>query len=80
VLWYACIQDAYPWIKVWVNANGAWTSDQVSKMPGWNPATKYQDIANAQQVIQAIHTPLTVLETHMPTLEDAYLDIVGNGE
>jgi ABC-2 type transport system ATP-binding protein len=31
----------------------------------------------AQQVIQAIHTPLTVLKTHAPTLEDAYMEIVG---
>jgi ABC-2 type transport system ATP-binding protein len=31
---------------------------------------------SAQQIIQAIQTPLTVLETRTPTLEDAYLTIV----
>jgi ABC-2 type transport system ATP-binding protein len=31
----------------------------------------------AQQVIQSISTPLTVLQTHTPTLEDAYVAIVG---
>lgn len=31
---------------------------------------------NTQQVIKAINTPLTVLQTHTPTLEDAYLAIV----
>lgn len=31
---------------------------------------------SAQQVIKAINTPLTVLQTHTPTLEDAYLAIV----
>ena len=33
---------------------------------------------SAQQVIQAIRTPLTVLQTHTPTLEDAYVAIVGH--
>src|SRR5262245_502714 len=32
---------------------------------------------SAQDVIQAIDTPLTVLRTHSPSLEDAYLRIVG---
>ncbi|GAB4413026.1 MAG: ATP-binding cassette domain-containing protein [Anaerolineae bacterium] len=31
---------------------------------------------SAQQVIKGINTPLTVLQTHTPTLEDAYLAIV----
>lgn len=31
---------------------------------------------SAQQVIKAINTPLTVLQTHTPTLEEAYLAIV----
>ncbi len=31
---------------------------------------------NTQQIIKAINTPLTVLQTHTPTLEDAYLAIV----
>ncbi len=30
-----------------------------------------------QQIIKAIDTPLTVLKTYMPTLEDAYLAILG---
>jgi ABC-2 type transport system ATP-binding protein len=35
------------------------------------------DGRSAQAVIQAIDTPLTVLRTHSPSLEDAYLRIVG---
>jgi ABC-2 type transport system ATP-binding protein len=35
---------------------------------------------DAQHIIKAIDTPLTVLQTHMPTLEDAYLAIVGREE
>ena len=31
---------------------------------------------SAQQVIKAIDTPLTLLKTHNPTLEDAYLEIM----
>lgn len=34
----------------------------------------------AQQVIKALETPLTVLQTHTPTLEDAYLAIVEGHE
>ena len=30
----------------------------------------------AQQIIKAINTPLTLLKTHIPTLEDAYLEIM----
>jgi ABC-2 type transport system ATP-binding protein len=30
-----------------------------------------------QEIIQAIHTPLSVVKTHTPTLEDAYLEILG---
>ena len=32
---------------------------------------------NAHQVIKSIDTPLTLVKTHSPTLEDAYLEIVG---
>jgi ABC-2 type transport system ATP-binding protein len=32
---------------------------------------------NPQQIIKSIETPLTLLKTHIPTLEDAYLAIVG---
>jgi ABC-2 type transport system ATP-binding protein len=35
---------------------------------------------NPQQVIKSIETPLTVLKTHIPTLEDAYLAIVEEHE
>jgi ABC-2 type transport system ATP-binding protein len=31
---------------------------------------------SSQQIIKSIETPLTLLKTHMPTLEDAYLSIV----
>jgi ABC-2 type transport system ATP-binding protein len=36
------------------------------------------DDAEAQRVISAIGVPLTTVRTHSPTLEDAYLDIVGS--
>jgi ABC-2 type transport system ATP-binding protein len=32
---------------------------------------------DAQRLLRTIETPLTVVRTHAPTLEDAYLDIVG---
>jgi ABC-2 type transport system ATP-binding protein len=32
---------------------------------------------SAQEVIRSLNTPLTVLKTHSPSLEDAYLKIVG---
>ncbi len=35
---------------------------------------------NAHQLLKAIDTPLTVLQTHMPTLEDAYLAVVGRDD
>ena len=31
-------------------------------------------------MLRAIETPLNVVQTHSPTLEDAYLEIVGRGE
>jgi ABC-2 type transport system ATP-binding protein len=31
---------------------------------------------SAHAIVKSIHTPLTVLKTHMPSLEEAYLDIV----
>ena len=34
---------------------------------------------SAHEVIRSLTTPLTVLKTHSPTLEDAYLEIVGTG-
>lgn len=35
---------------------------------------------NAQKIIQNIHTPLSVLKVHTPTLEDAYLEIISEKE
>ena len=32
------------------------------------------------EVLRAIHTPLTVIRTHAPTLEDAYLEIVARAD
>ncbi|GEM_PF-905257 len=32
---------------------GTWTSDQVAQQPGWNPATKRQDMTNAKQMMTA---------------------------
>lgn len=34
----------------------------------------------AYQIIKAIHTPLTVLKIHNPTLEEAYLEMIGKEE
>ena len=31
---------------------------------------------SAQQIIKAIDTPLTLVKTHIPTLEDAYIEIM----
>src|SRR5439155_11722530 len=36
---------------------GAWSSDVVSKKPGWNPDTKAQDIAKAKDLLQAAGFP-----------------------
>ncbi len=38
------------------------------------------DTASAHAALRAIETPLTVVRTHAPTLEDAYLEIVGRSE
>jgi ABC-2 type transport system ATP-binding protein len=35
--------------------------------------------SNIHATLKAIETPLTVVETHTPTLEDVYLEIVGEG-
>ncbi len=35
------------------------------------------DQRSVQQIVKAIETPLTVVKTHIPSLEDAYLEIVG---
>jgi hypothetical protein len=36
------------------------------------------DSRRAHAALKAIDTPLTLVRTHMPSLEDAYLEIVGN--
>ena len=36
--------------------------------------------ASIYQIVRAIDTPLAVVETHTPTLEDAYLSIIGRGD
>jgi ABC-2 type transport system ATP-binding protein len=33
---------------------------------------------SAQQIIKSINTPLSVLKTHTPTVEDAYLEVLSN--
>jgi ABC-2 type transport system ATP-binding protein len=40
----------------------------------------YLNGRNAHQLLKAIDTPLTVLQTYTPTLEDAYLAIVGRDD
>lgn len=40
--------------------------------------TVHLDGMNVQKVIQSINTPLTVLKTHLPSLEEAYLEIIEN--
>jgi len=47
---------------------------------GEDPVRVYlSDGRTAQGVIKALDTPLTFVRTHSPTLEDAYLAIVGDG-
>lgn len=36
--------------------------------------------ADAQKIIQKLSTPLTHLKTHSPSLEEAYLEIIGSGK
>lgn len=38
------------------------------------------DSRNAHQLLKAIDTPLTVVNVHQPSLEDAYLSIIGAGD
>jgi ABC-2 type transport system ATP-binding protein len=35
---------------------------------------------STHQVLKSIDTPLTVVQTHQPTLEDAYLKIIGQDD
>jgi ABC-2 type transport system ATP-binding protein len=48
-----------------------------------NGETPFKVVLNGHSIhelLKAIETPLTVVRTHTPTLEDAYLSIVGRGE
>lgn len=47
--------------------------DDVFKIP-------IKDATAAQKIIQQIKTPLTILKTHSPSLEQAYLEIIGQGK
>ena len=38
------------------------------------------DGRNAHQLLKAIETPLTVVDVHRPSLEDAYLSVIGAGD
>jgi len=44
---------------------------------GTGPVTVVADDGAAQHLLQSVRTPLTLVRTHAPTLEDAYLEIVG---
>ncbi len=35
---------------------------------------------SAQQIIASLHTPLNFLRIHAPTLEEAYLEVIGDGQ
>jgi ABC-2 type transport system ATP-binding protein len=47
---------------------------------GDGPFRVQLDGRGTHAVLRAIETPLSVVQTHSPTLEDAYLEIVGRGE
>jgi ABC-2 type transport system ATP-binding protein len=49
----------------------------------WTETPQFKVLLNGhsiQQIIHGIETPLSVLQTHTPTLEDAYVEIVGHKE
>ena len=48
-----------------------------AEVTGTGPFRVLLKEGSAQQLIRALETPLTVLRTHAPTLEDAYLKLVG---
>lgn len=41
---------------------------------------KIKNASNAQKIIQKLDIPLTTLITHTPTLEEAYLEVIGNSQ
>jgi ABC-2 type transport system ATP-binding protein len=45
---------------------------------GDGPFRVHVDSRHAHSALKSIETPLTMVRTHMPSLEDAYLEIVGN--
>ena len=45
---------------------------------GEGPFRVHVDSRHTHAALKAIDTPLTLVRTHMPSLEDAYLEIVGN--
>ena len=45
---------------------------------GDGPFRVHVDSRHAHAALKSIETPLTMVRTHMPSLEDAYLEIVGN--
>ena len=47
---------------------------------GEGPFTLPVDGASTHALLRSIETPLTVVETHSPSLEDAYLEIVARAE
>jgi len=44
---------------------------------GDGPFRVHVDSRHTHEALKAIQTPLTLVRTHMPSLEDAYLEIVG---
>ena len=44
---------------------------------GEGPFRVHVDSRHTHAALKAIDTPLTLVRTHMPSLEDAYLEIVG---
>ena len=44
---------------------------------GTGPFQVSLESGSAQEIIKAVDTPLTLLEIHQPSLEDAYIDIIG---
>ncbi len=45
---------------------------------GDGPFRVHVDARHTHAALKSIETPLTIVRTHMPSLEDAYLEIVGN--
>jgi ABC-2 type transport system ATP-binding protein len=50
------------------------------RVSGEGPYRVELDGQSTHRLLKQIDTPLSVVQTHMPTLEDAYLDIIGRGD